>query len=298
MRFDSRLLAGIGVLTAVVETGGFTHAAEALGMTASGVSRAIARLEASLGRRLLERTTRVVRLSADGAAFYRDIKPLLDGVEAAVAAMSGPDAVRGRLRVNVDAWFAQQVLAPQVSALRELHPDLELELLTQDHVGDLISDGMDMAIRFGEPQTGSLIARRLLTTRVLTVAAPDYLTRCGRPLSPEDVAGHQRLQFRNPHTGRLYGWIFQRGETIVETPARGALTFSESGALLAACLGGAGLAQILELGTESLLREGRLIELFPEWRDEVFPLYVLFPAGREPSARARALVDFLLRTCA
>jgi DNA-binding transcriptional LysR family regulator len=211
MAFDGRLLGGISVLAAVVETGNFVRAADALGLTQSGISRAVARLEARVGVRLLDRTPRAVSLTDEGRRFHTQVAPLLAGLEeAASEAAEASHAVRGRLKVNVDPWFARLVLAPRLSGLLGAHPQLSIELVVRDTLGDLVSEGFDVAVRFGEPEPSALIARKLLDTRILTCAAPAYLARCGQPRHPRDLERHECLLFRDPVTGRPFAWEFHR----------------------------------------------------------------------------------------
>src|ERR1700723_2668110 len=150
MTFDDRVLSGLGVLTAVVKSRSFSVAGKSLNMSQSGVSRAIARLEARLGVRLLERTTRTVTLSEAGRRLYEQIVPLLSGLEQAAASVAtAKDAVRGTLRVNMDPFIAQLMLGPQLSRFLKRFPALKLELIARDQLGDLIAEGFDLAIRFG-----------------------------------------------------------------------------------------------------------------------------------------------------
>src|SRR3984885_11987206 len=161
MAFDGRLLGGVSVLAAVVETGNFVRAAEALGLTQSGISRAVARLEARVGVRLLDRTPRAVSLTDEGRRFHAQVAPLLAGLEEAAAdAGQSSHAVRGRLRGNVDPWFARLLLAPRLPAFLVAHPQLSLELVVRDTLGDLVSEGIDVAVRFGEPEQSGVIARK------------------------------------------------------------------------------------------------------------------------------------------
>jgi DNA-binding transcriptional LysR family regulator len=156
MPYDARLLSGVTVLMAVVEAGSMARAAEALGLTSSGVGRAIGRLETRVGVRLLERTTRTMTLTDEGRRFYEEVGPHLDGIEqAAIIASGAAGIVRGRLRVNVDPFFSRVVLAAQISKFLDRHPEVRLELIMRDHVGDLVADGFDLALRFGEPPGGS-----------------------------------------------------------------------------------------------------------------------------------------------
>src|ERR1700757_272873 len=163
MPYDSRLLSGVTVLTAVVEAGSMARAAEALGITSSGVGRAIARLEARVGVRLLERTTRTMRLTDEGRRFYERVGPMLDGIEeAAMEAAGAASAVRGRLRVNLDPFFSRAVLADQVATFLERYPALRVELIMRDSIGDLVADGFALALRFGDPPAGNFTVRKLV----------------------------------------------------------------------------------------------------------------------------------------
>lgn len=295
MPFDGRLLAGVGVLAAVVEAGSFVKAAERLGLTPSGVSRAVARLENRVGVRLLDRTTRSLRLTAEGAQFYEQVIPHLEGIEDAAGVASGAATrVHGRLRVNVDPFFSGLVLAPNLPAFCRAYPELEVEIHTRESIGDLVSDGMDLAVRFGPQPASSMTARLLLETRVLTVAAPGYIERHGPPKRPQDLLEHACIQYRDPQTGRPFEWEFHCGGAVVPVTTTGQLLLTDVNTMLATCLAGGGVAQMLELGIEMHLERGRLIELFPEWRGETFPLYAIHPSKRLLAAKVKAFLDFCL----
>jgi DNA-binding transcriptional LysR family regulator len=296
MSFDGRLLAGVSVLAAVIEGGSFVRAAEALGMSDSGVSRAVARLEDRVGVRLVDRTTRSMSLTDEGRRFYEQVAPLLTGIEEAAAQASGSvSTVRGRLRVDLDPFFSQLLLAEHLGAFLDRFPELSLELLTREHVGDLIADGIDISMRFGEPAQSSVVARKLLETRILTVASPTYLARHRRPKHPTDLIGQACIHFRDPTTGRPFDWEFHKGSEVVSVNATGRLTLSDVGTMLRACVAGAGVAQVMALGIQQMLDDGRLIELFPDWPDERFPLYALHPSRHRPAAKVRAFIDFALQ---
>jgi DNA-binding transcriptional LysR family regulator len=296
MAFDGRLLSGVSILASVVEAGSFAKTAENLGMSPSGVSRAIARLEGQVGIRLLDRNTRSLRLTAEGALFYEEVMPHLEGIEIAAGRASGSaNRVYGRLRINVDTFFSALVMAPHLPAFCQQYPDLEIEIYTRDAIGDLISDGMDVAVRFGPQPNSSLVARRLLETRILTLAAPSYLARRGTPTKPEDLATHSCLQFRDPSTGHPFDWEFHRGKMILPVTTRGPLLLTDVSTMLTSCLAGAGIAQVMSLGIQPLLESGALIELFPDWPGEVFPLYAIYPSKRHPAAKVRAFLDFCLK---
>ncbi|HEV2672950.1 MAG TPA: LysR family transcriptional regulator [Aliidongia sp.] len=297
MAFDGRLLAGVGVLAAIVEGGSFVRAAEALGITASGISRAVARLEARVGVRLLDRTTRSVTLTDEGRRFYEQVGPLLVGIEdAAIAASGASGTVRGRLRVDLDPYFSRLVLAGHFGRFLERHPALSLELTTRERAGDLVADGIDVAMRFGEPLASSPAARKLIETRILTVASPAYLERHGRPKHPNDLTGHACIQFRNPATDRAFPWEFHKTGKMLAVKTTGRLLLSDVGTMLGECVAGTGVAQVMALGMQDLIDQGRLVELFPDWPGERFPLYALHPSRHLPPAKVRAFIDFILQT--
>jgi DNA-binding transcriptional LysR family regulator len=294
MAFDGRLLGGAGVLAAVVETGNFARAGEALGLTQSGVSRAIARLEARIGVRLFDRTPRAVTLTDEGRRFHASVVPLLAGLEEAASDLAASAAApRGRLRVNLDPWFARLVLAPRLPDFLATHPALSLELRVRDTLGDLVADGIDVAVRFGEPEPSALIARRLMETRILTCAAPSYLARHGAPARPPDLERHECLLFRDPVTGRPFPWEFHRRGRTVAVNVKGRLVLNDLATKLAACVAGLGVAQSFAFGLEPLLARGELVQLLPEWAEERFPLYVYYPSRHLPSAKVRAFIDFV-----
>jgi len=297
MSFDSNLASGLGVLNAVVDGGSFVKAAETLDMTASGVSRAIARLEKRLGIRLFDRTTRSVKLTDEGRRLYEDVTPLLAGLEEAAYAASGSASqVRGRLRVNIDPYFSRLILGPALGEFMSRHPLLHLELYTRDQLGDVVADGFDLAVRFGHPANSSLVARKLLDVRVLTCAAPAYLKRHGRPLTPLDMEDerHVCVSFRDPETGRPFPWEFHRAGRRVDVRNNARLVLNDVGTLHSLCESGHAIAQVLDLGVRPALDAGRLVELFPDWPDERFPLYALYPSRHLPPAKVRAFLDFII----
>jgi DNA-binding transcriptional LysR family regulator len=296
MPFDDRLLAGISVLTAVVQSRSFARAAEILGITASGVSRSVARLEERIGIRLLDRTTRSIALTDEGRRFYEQVMPLLSGIEdAAIAAAGSAGVVRGRLRVDIDPYFSRMILSSHIGGFLCQHPELTLELITRERVGDLVADGIDVAMRFGEPASDSLIARKLLETRVLTVASAAYLKKHGRPGHPSELEKHSCIQYLDPLTGQPFAWEFRAGRKVLPVKTHGTLLLTDVGTMLNECMAGTGVAQVLGIGIKPLLDSGRLVNLFPDWPGETFPLYALHPSRHRPPAKVRAFIDFALQ---
>jgi DNA-binding transcriptional LysR family regulator len=294
MGFDGRLVANIGVLAAIVECGSFARAADALGLTPSGVSRALARLEQRIGVRLLERTTRSLSLTDEGRRLYAEIGPLLNGIEEVVAGTAGAAAaVRGRLRVNVDAFFSRLLLAPHLASFLDRYPEISLELVARDQLGDLIGDGFELAIRFGDPPASSLVSRKLLETRTATLASPAYLARAGHPTHPSELSAHACIQMRHAQTGEPLAWTFRRGDEVLTVPTTGRLAVNEVGALMGACLSGVGIARVKVIGVQDLIDSGELVDLLPDWTGDTFPLVALYPSRHLPAAKTRAFVDFV-----
>jgi len=297
MAFDGRLLPGIGVLAQVVETGNFARAGEAMGLTPSGVSRAVARLEARLGVRLFDRTPQAVRLTEEGRHFHAQVVPLLAGLEDAAAdASATAGTVRGNLRVNCDPWFARLVLAPRLPDFTARHPDLSLEIIVRDTPGDLVGEGIDIAVRFGEVGPPGLIARKLMETRIVAVAAPAYLKRHGTPRKPADLLRHECLLFRDPVSGKPFDWEFRRKGEVIDVAATGRVVFNDLQTKLAACVAGQGIAQSVAFGLEQLLAAKQLVQVLPDWAEERYALYSYYPSRHLPPAKVRAFLDFLLES--
>src|SRR6202021_1819706 len=239
MTFDSKLLSGLTVLIAVVEAGTIARAAEALGLSPSGVSRALSRLEERVGARLLARTTRSLSLTDEGRRFYEQVGPHLAGIEeAAIAASGSANKVLGRLRVNIDPYLARIVLSAHLAAFLMRYPDVSVELIMRDSVGDLVADGFDLALRFGEPPVGSFVARKLVETRVLTVASPSYIKAHGRPGHPKEIEGCDCIDFYDAAHPRPYDWEVRRKKEVLPLRVKARLLVSDSGTLIGACEAG------------------------------------------------------------
>ena len=295
--FSPQLLEGVDVMAAVVDTRSFGGAAQVLDMSQSGVSRAVARLETRLGIRIFERTTRSVRLTEEGRHFYEQVMPLI-GALAEVTSSAAGDAqmVQGRLRINVDPLFARFILGPRLGPFLDRYPDLELDMRSKEDLGDLVADGFDLALRFGHPLPSSLVARKLFDTRVLAMASPAYLERFGHPTDPRELENtpHRCILFREPVTGKPFAWEFhqQRKQLIVKP--QGQLTVNDPGTVYSACLAGLGIAQLFELGIEQYTSSNQLVQLFPEWSDQRFPLYAYYPSRHHVPAKTRALLSFVM----
>lgn len=295
MSFDGRLLSNINVLAAIVHSGSFARAAEALSLSPSGVSRAVSRLESSIGIRLFDRTTRAVTLTDEGRRLYEEISPLLAGISDAVSLASGAStAVHGRLRVNVDPYFSRRILAPHLNEFLNKYPGISLEIMVRDQLGDIVAEGFDIAVRFGQAPSSSLIARKLFETQTVTVASADYVRRHGAPQSPADLIHHACIQMRSSMTGMPLEWVYSAKGDNVTVDISSRLLVNESETLLAACLAGAGIARMKAEGVKELLAQGDLVELMTDWTGEKFQLFALYPSRHLPAAKVRAFIDFII----
>jgi DNA-binding transcriptional LysR family regulator len=291
---ERHLLEGLELLRAVVDAGSFSGAAERVGISQPAVSRAVARLEARVGVRMFRRTARSIALTDEGRRFYESVAPHLIAIEEATAdARDSKARIRGRLRVNVDPGTAQVVLVPRLTAFLEEHPELVVELIACDRLGDLVREGFDLAVRVGRLEPSALKARLLARARVVTVASPVYLARHGAPHRPSDVERHRCVLFRDPSSGRHFGWDFIRGRKTVSVNVGGPMMVNQFGMMLAACIAGQGIAQVLDFHAREPLADGRLVQVLPEWADETYPLYAYQHAAPLVSARVRAFLDFV-----
>ena len=295
--FSPQLLEGVDVMAAVVDTRSFGGAALVLDMSQSGVSRAVARLETRLGIRIFERTTRSVRLTEEGRHFYEQVMPLI-GALAEVTSSAAGDAqmVQGRLRINVDPLFARFILGPRLGPFLDRYPDLELDMRSKEDLGDLVADGFDLALRFGHPLPSSLVARKLFDTRVLAMASPAYLERFGHPTDPRELENtpHRCILFREPVTGKPFAWEFHQKRKQLTVKPQGQLTVNDPGTVYSACLAGLGIAQLFELGIEQYTSSNQMVQLYPEWSDQRFPLYAYYPSRHHVPAKTRALLSFVM----
>ena len=224
-----------------------------------------------MGIRLFDRGPRRVSLTEEGRRFHSRIAPLLAGLEqaAAEAAETGT-LVAGRLRLSVDPWFARTILAPNISTFMERHPLLSVDLLTSNHREEMMV-GVDLAIRFGSSPDSSLVAQRLLNSRVVTCASPQYLQRHGTPTSPEELEQHQLIMFRDPLTGLAFPWEFQGGGKLVPIRAHGRIMMDDPSAAVALCIAGGGIFQSLALGLAQDLANGQLVEVTDELVGRALP---------------------------
>src|SRR5215470_12926162 len=272
------------VFIRVVETGGFTKAADAMRMPKATVTTLIQNLEAHLGVKLLNRTTRRLNVTPDGAAYYeRSVRILAEVAETESALSRTRTAVRGRLRVDVPATLGRRFLVPALPAFFERYPELELELGCSDRPVDLIEEGVDCVVRGGEQEDSSLVARRIATFELLTCATPEYFKRNGVPQHPHDLERHQCVRYFSAKTGKIYKWVFSRGRERIELDVSGALALNDSEAYMEAGLTGIGVMRATPPAANEWLAQGRLTRVLEDWQSDPLPLYVMYPQNRHLS---------------
>lgn len=282
------------VFARVVETGGFTRAAETLDMPKGSATKLVQQLETRLKVKLLNRTTRRVTVTPDGAAYYERASRLLndlDEMEAAMTLAQGKPG--GRLRVDVGSSIASLIIIPALPDFYRRYPDIQLDLGVGDRPVDLISDNVDCVIRGGELSEQSLVARRIANMPLVAVATPAYLAANGTPAHPLDLeAGHTMINFFSPRTGRLFPNVFERDGERIEVGGRYKLSLNEGNAYLAAALAGLGVAQLARFQAAPHIASGELVEVLPEWQHPLIPMHVVYPPNRHLSARVRAFVEW------
>jgi LysR family transcriptional regulator for bpeEF and oprC len=285
---------GMRIFVRVVEAGNFTRAADSLGLPKGTVTKQIQALESRLHVKLLNRTTRRVTVTPDGAAYYERTARLLNDFDDIEASMTNAQAnPSGRLRVDVGSSMARLVILPALQGFCDLYPDIQVDLGVSDRTVDLITDNVDCVIRAGELADQSLVARRIGNMPWTTVASPAYLKRYGVPQHPTDIEKrHLVVSFFSGSTRRIYPHQFQRGEEHYEIAGPYRVSVNDSNAHLTAVLGGFGLSQVISYIAEPYLASGELVQILPEWTRPILPVHVVYPPNRHLSAKVRAFVDW------
>jgi len=289
-RFDAMRL-----FTRVVERRNFSQAATDLALPRSTATSVIQQLEQRLGVRLLQRTTRTVRPTLDGEAYYRRCLVILDDVENAEGALRGTDP-RGLLRVDVHGTLARHFLLPGLPQFLKSFPGLELHMTEGDRLADLIREGIDCVLRVGTPRDSDMIMRRVAMLDEVTLAAPSYLAEHGMPASIADLnEGHRMVGFQSSATGTLLPLQFALHHEIrsIALPATMSLNGAES--YVAAAKLGLGIAQLPRYHVDAALASGALVELLPDHPPPPTPVSLLYPSSRQLAPRVRLFMDWAAR---
>lgn len=287
-------LQAMSVFVRVVDSGGFTRAAELLRMPKATVTTLVQQLESHLGVKLLNRTTRRVSVTADGAAYYERCVRILAEVEDTETVLRRTHgAVSGRLRVDVPASFGRRVLMPALPDFVRRYPDVRLEVGCGDRPVDLLEEGVDCVVRGGDPGDESLVARRVGQLEFIACATPAYLAEYGVPEHPRELARHRCVNYFSSKTGRIFPWDFTRDGERIELMLDGPVAANDGEAYLAAGLAGLGVFLAVTADVESPLAAGRLRRVLADWRTDPLPMFVMYPQNRHLSAKVRAFVDWV-----
>jgi DNA-binding transcriptional LysR family regulator len=295
-RLDVNRSGEMEVFTRVVELGGFSTAARAFRMTPSAVSKLVARLEARLGVRLINRSTRKLQLTPEGSAFYERALRILDEISAAEREAAIGATPSGLLRVNTSVPFGLRLLLPLLPDFAKRYPDIKVEVVLTDLVVDLLEERADVAIRVGLMRESRLLARKLGESRMVVVASPGYLAERGTPKTPDDLADHNLLRFGFAKWEN--GWPFKiGGETIAVMPSGNALV-SDGEAMQHLAVAGMGLARLARFHVEADIAAGRLVPVLEAFNPgDIEPIHAVFVGhGGQLPARVRAFLDYLVET--
>ena len=287
------------IYTRVAELASFTQAADSLGLPKASVSQAVQQLEASLGTRLLHRTTRRVQTTQDGQAFYERCKDLLANLDEMQALFhKGGEALKGRLRVDMPSGVARQQVLPRLGEFLSQHPELELELSSTDRRVDLVREGFDCVLRIGSLEDSALVARPLGRFAQLNCASPAYLAAHGTPQSLDDLARHRLVHYLPTLGARPLGWEYVEGAEVRTLPMPGALTVNDTGAYTAACLAGLGLIQAPAIGMRPYIERGQLVEVLPQWRAPAMPVSLVYAHRRQLPRRVQVFMNWMAEVLA
>jgi DNA-binding transcriptional LysR family regulator len=287
----SNRLFALRLFARVARTGSFSRAGRELGLSQPSVSRITADLEREVGAALMTRTTRGLRLTEAGADYLARIEPILAALEEADHAARGTGELRGTLRVSLPLGFGVREVIPRLPAFMEHHPALHIDLSLNDRYEDLVTEGIDVALRFGALVDSSATARRLGACPRLLVASPAYLARAGTPDTPESLTDHQVIV--GPLGIGLDCCIFQRNGRTTTVRVEGRLTTSVSQGAIAAAVANLGIASVSFWNCRSELASGTLVQVLADWQMEPFELHAVFAAGRAAKPSARAFADYL-----
>jgi len=287
-------LQAMEVFVQVVDAGGFTRAAENLQLPKATVSTLVRNLETSLSVKLLNRTTRQISLTADGAAYYERCLRILAEVRDAEDSLSKTQASpSGRLRIDVPSALGRHLLMPSLPQFFERYPEINLEVGCSDRPVDLIEEGVDCAVRGGILADSTLIARRIGMLHFVTCAAPSYIALHGRPQHPHDLQRHHCVNYFSAKTGKIVEWDFAKDGERIQMRVPGRIAVNDSNAYMTATLAGMGVAQMPAFAICPYLQSGQLELVLEDWSVDPLPLHVVYPQNRHLSAKVRVFVEWI-----
>lgn len=286
-RFDA-----MRVFTRVVERRSFTLAAEDTGLPRSTVTDAVKQVEARLGVRLLQRTTRHVSPTLDGEAYYQRCLRILSDIEDAESAFAGAKP-KGRLHVDVHGTLARHFVLPSLPAFLETYPDIDIYISEGDRLVDLVREGIDCVLRVGDLQDSDMIARRVAMLEEVTLASPAYIERHGMPMHPDGLEGHRIVGFRSTATGGILPLELTVAGAVRNYPLPATVAVNAAESYFAAAKLGLGMIQVPRYHAEHALRSGELVSVLKDFTPTRTPVSLLYPRNRQLSPRVRVFIDWV-----
>jgi DNA-binding transcriptional LysR family regulator len=289
--------AELKAFVAVVDRASFARAADHLGLTRSALSQTIRHLESRLGVQLLNRTTRSVAPTGAGSRLHERVAPMISEMDVAVAeAVAGAARTAGTLRINTVGMAAKKIIAPRLGRFHRAHPDVVLDIVIDDSLSDIIAGRFDAGIRVGERLEKDVIAVRLTPdVKMLALASPDYLSRCGEPRTPADLHHHACINWRFPGSGRIYRWQFAKRGKGLEMAVEGPLISNHQDVVIEGALQGLGILYAYDDDrVEEAVAGGRLKRVLADWSLTSPGLYLYYSHRRHPQPALRAFIDCLL----
>ncbi|MDD9155156.1 LysR family transcriptional regulator [Aliivibrio sp. S4TY2] len=294
MAFSSTLFDGMVIFVEVVTSGSFTQAALNSGHSTSYISKEIGKLEERLGVRLLHRTTRTLRLTPEGELYFQQCQQLIEDAQMAENSITRQqEKPKGRLKVSCPVGFALSRLRPILGKFTDLYPDITLELDLNDRKIDIVAEGFDMALRASHQlEDSSLISRRFLRSRAITIASPDYLKKYGAPLHPNELSEHKTIGYAYVKQGAVWDFVDKDNHPIA-VPLQCQVITNNSFMELSLCLAGQGITRIPHFHLTDELETGKLVELFADYPKLTIDIFMVYPSRKHMSAKVRCFMDFI-----
>jgi DNA-binding transcriptional LysR family regulator len=285
---------GLKRFVRVAELGSFTKAAESLGLPKASVSQAVQQLESRLQTQLFHRTTRKVQLTPDGQLFYEKSKDVLSEIEELETLFISDDSqVSGIVRVNMSQPMARHLVIPALPAFLQRHPNLNIEISSEDRKVDLISEGYDCVVRTGEVEESGMTMRKIGEMQQTNFASPGYIEAYGKPQSIDDLNNHYLIHYQTSSNRRFDAFEYLQNGELHTVKMQSRICVNNTDAYRVACAAGLGIMQAPRFGAHELLKSGGLMEILPAYRAPAMPVSILFPHRRNLSKRVRIFIDWM-----
>lgn len=279
----------------IVEANSFSKAAETLGLPRASLTATMQNLEAFLGTQLLQRTTRRLSLTADGADYLKSCLDILSAIDESELAFRGPNAKKpkGKLRIDLPGAVGRKLVLPRIAQFHALYPEVELVISLSDRLVDIMQEGIDCALRVGRLQDSALIGRQIGNMRFVTCASPAYLKQFGTPVKITDLQSHRAIVHFSGRNGRAFDWDFIVDKEVIKVEMRGPIAVNDADANVCCALQGLGLTQCAVYQAKEHLDSGALVEVLMEWPPTSMPISLLYPPGRMASPKVNVFASWV-----